>query len=70
MTLYFSRDGIPNLATVIPAMGHIDNVLTANAVDQHFSPPIWAALSMGQWTLNHYYTKTNVSDVYLIAMGV
>jgi hypothetical protein len=51
-------------------MGHIDNVLTANTVDQCFSPPIRAALTMGQWTLTRYYTKTDMSDVYQIAMGV
>ena len=70
MTLYFLWDGIPSLATVIPTMGHIDNVLMANAVDQHLSPPIWATLTMGQQTLNCYYTKTSMSNVYLIAMGV
>ena len=51
-------------------MGHIDDVLMANAVDQHLSSLIWAALTMGQQMLNCYYTKTSMSDVYLIAMGV
>ena len=69
-TLFFSRDGIPNLATVIPAMGHIDEVLTANTLDQQFSPPIRAALTMGKRTLTRYHTKTDLSDVYRIAIGV
>jgi hypothetical protein len=51
-------------------MGHINEVLTANAVDQHLSPPIWAALTMGKRTLTRYYTKTDMSDVYQIVMGM
>ena len=51
-------------------MGHIDKVLTANTVNQRFSPPIRAALTMGQRTLTRYYTKTDMSDVYRIAIGV
>ena len=50
-------------------MGHIDQVLTANTVDQRFSPPIRAALTMGKKTLARYYIKTDMSDVYRIAMG-
>ena len=55
--------------TVIPAMSHIDKVLTANTTDQHFSTPIQAALSMGQRMLTCYHLKTDLSDVYRIAMG-
>ena len=67
--MFFSRDCILNLATVIPAMGHIDNVLTASVTNQFFSPAIRAALTMGKWMLTRYYTKTDMSDVYRIAMG-
>jgi hypothetical protein len=62
-TLFFSRNGIPNLATVIPAMNCINNVLTANSIDWEFSVPIWAALTC-------YYSKTDLLDVYWIAMGI
>ena len=51
-------------------MGHINEVLSANAADQHLSPPIQATLMMGKQTLTHYYTKTDMSDVCWIAMGV
>ena len=51
-------------------MGHIDEVLTANTVERQFSAAIRAALTMGKRTLNHYYTKTDLSEVYRIAMGV
>ena len=51
-------------------MGHIDEVLTANILDQHLSPPIWAALTMGKRTLTRYHNKTDLSDVYRIAISV
>ena len=68
-TLYFSC-GTPNLATVIPAMDHIDKVL-ATAADNSFklSPAIRAALAIGKTTLNKYYNLTDQSEVYRIAMG-
>jgi hypothetical protein len=69
-TLFFSRDGTPNLATVIPAMDCIEEVLTTNAVDQKLSLSIRAALAIGKRTLNRYYCKTALSDVYRIAMGM
>lgn len=51
-------------------MGHIDEVLTANILDQHLSPPIRAALTMGKRTLTRYHNKTDLSDVYRIAISV
>ena len=50
-------------------MSHIDKVLTANTANQHFSALIQAALSMRQQTLTRYHLKTDLSDVYWIAMG-
>jgi hypothetical protein len=67
-TAFFSR-GTPNLATVIPAMDHIDNLLTTRAVDHAYDPPIRVALAMGKKTLNRYYALTDASEVYRIAMG-
>jgi hypothetical protein len=69
-TLFFSR-GTPNIATVIPAMDYINKVLTANAdLSAEFSSPVKAALMMGKKTLDRYYSITDMSDVYRIAMGV
>jgi hypothetical protein len=68
-TLFFSRDGTPNIATVIPAMDRIDEVLTTNALDKQYSISVQAALAMGKKTLNRYYSKTDFSDVYRIAMS-
>jgi hypothetical protein len=66
-TLFFSRS-TPNLATVIPAMDHIDEMLTTQSQDLNFKPSICTALSIAKKTLN-YYNKTDHSEVYQIAMG-
>ncbi|KIL56859.1 hypothetical protein M378DRAFT_88699, partial [Amanita muscaria Koide BX008] len=68
-TLYFSRNGVPNLTTVIPAMDHIDSVMTANIESNKYSPAIQAALGVGQRTLNRYYGKTDYSETYRVAMS-
>ncbi|PPQ81292.1 hypothetical protein CVT26_015194 [Gymnopilus dilepis] len=67
-TLFFLR-ATPNLATVIPAMDHIDKVLaTCSDSPYQFSPAIRAALAIGKKALNKYYNKTDHSEVYRIAM--
>ena len=68
-TLFFSRNGTPSIATVIPAMDRIDEVLATNAVNTQYSVSIQAALAMGKKTLNRYYSKTDHSEVYRIAMS-
>jgi hypothetical protein len=68
-TAFFSR-GTPNLAMVIPAMDHIDEILTSQAVSWQYDAPIRAALAMGKRTLNRYYTLTDMSEVYRIAMSM
>jgi len=69
-TLYFSC-GTPNLATVIPAMDHLDKVLaTAADNSSKISPAICAALAISKTTLNKYYNLTDQSEVYRIAMGM
>jgi len=67
-TLFFSRS-TPCLATVIPAMDHIDETLTTNSLDHKFEPSIHAALGIAKKTLNRYYNATDQSEVYRIAMG-
>ncbi|KAA1479965.1 hypothetical protein DENSPDRAFT_789736, partial [Dentipellis sp. KUC8613] len=66
-TLFFSR-GTPNLATVIPAMDHIDTTLATNATDASLNTAIRASLGMVKRTLNRYYNLTDSSEVYRIAM--
>lgn len=69
-TLFFSR-ATPNLATVIPAMDHIDTHFT-NAIlpTSTNNPAICAAIGLGKRTLNRYYSKTDMVEVYRIAMGM
>ena len=68
-TLFFSHNGTPSIATVIPAMDCIDEVLATNTVDTQYSVSIQAMLAMGKKTLNRYYGKTDHSEVYRIAMS-
>jgi hypothetical protein len=67
--LFFSR-ATPNLATVIPAMDHIDEVLATRGQDTSLQPAIRVALNTAKKTLNAYYNKTDQSDVYRIAMSM
>jgi hypothetical protein len=50
-------------------MDRIDEVLASSAVDAQFSISIQAALTIGKKTLNRYYSKTDMSDVYRTAMS-
>ena len=66
--LYFSRS-TPTLAMVIPAMDHINKVLTSQSLDSDYHPVIHAALGLSKKVLNRYYSATDHSEVYHIAMG-
>ncbi|KAJ3965087.1 hypothetical protein EV361DRAFT_811267 [Lentinula raphanica] len=69
-TLLFSADG-SNLATVIPAMDAIDEAFASGILDRDnvFSEPMRHALGIGKKTLNKYYSLTDDSDLYRMAMG-
>ncbi|KAK0457626.1 uncharacterized protein EV420DRAFT_1643476 [Desarmillaria tabescens] len=70
VTLYFSCS-TPNLATIIPAMDHIDKVFATAALNNvKFSPPMCAALAIAKNTLNVYYNCTDKSKVYQIAIDL
>jgi hypothetical protein len=69
VTLFFSR-GTPSIATIIPAMDHIDKHLATAAIDNEYSLAIKAALAIGKKTLNRYYNKTDHSEVFRIAMDM
>lgn len=68
-THFFSRHKISNLTTVIPAMDRLDECLTNAMISSKYSPAIRAAIRMGKQTLNRYYSKTDYSELYRIAMG-
>ncbi|KAI4518011.1 hypothetical protein K525DRAFT_180728, partial [Schizophyllum commune Loenen D] len=67
-TLFFSRDETPHLATVIPAMDRLDTELATFCIDNSLEPAIRAAAKLAKSTLNRYYSLTDESDVYRIAM--
>jgi hypothetical protein len=67
-TFFFSHS-TPNLATVIPAMDHIDKMLTTSSLNNIYLASIRAALSIGKKMLNHYYNATDHSEVYWIMMS-
>ena len=50
-------------------MDHIDEYLATASQNVNYSEAIRAALALGKRTLNHYYDKTDHSEVYRIAMG-
>ena len=50
-------------------MDHIDEHLTTSALDSKYHPAIRAALAVGKKLLNKYYTMTDQSEVYRIAMS-
>ncbi|KIM51312.1 hypothetical protein SCLCIDRAFT_94885, partial [Scleroderma citrinum Foug A] len=66
-TLFFSCS-TPNLSTVIPAMDHIDQELMTYSRDKKYLPSIRSGVSLAKETLNHYYSHTDTSEVYRIAM--
>jgi len=66
-TEFFSR-GTPNLATVIPAMDHIDKTFTESIKATSTHSAIRSALSLAKQTLNKYYSATDLSDANCIAM--
>ncbi|RXW23667.1 hypothetical protein EST38_g2184 [Candolleomyces aberdarensis] len=66
-TLFFSRDN-PSLPAVIPAMDTIDSHLATCAIDTAFPAPLRAAFALGKKLLNKYYSLSDLSEVYRIAI--
>ena len=65
----FFSCSMPNLAKVIPTMDIINDHLTLKANDTSVSPAICSALGLAKKTLNHYYSRTDDSEAYQIAMS-
>ena len=59
----------PALSKVIPAMDAIDEEFSTRIAAAGTPAPIRATLSLGKWTLNQYYAKTDYSDLYRCTMG-
>lgn len=66
--MFFSR-AIPNLATIIPVMDHIDERLATDALKEDFDPAIRVALSLAKKTLNRYYKMMDQLFLYRTAMS-
>ena len=69
VTLKFSGN-TPCIAKVIPAMDKMHNELTTASNNEEYLPAIRAALGLGIKLLNKYYSLTDNSEVYRIAMGL
>lgn len=68
-TLFFSQDNVSTIANVIPTMDRIDSLLN-NAATEPLSPAVKQALSFARKSINKYYSKTDLSNIYRIAMGM
>ena len=51
-------------------MDHIDKHLATAAMNNKYPLAIKAAIAIGKKTLNHYYDKTDHSEVFRIAMSI
>jgi hypothetical protein len=74
VTLLFSSDEKSTIAYIITTMDKIDDLLTSTIVSTSTHRPIHnsvcKALNLTKITLNKYYSHTDTSNVYCIAMGV
>jgi hypothetical protein len=68
-TLFFSQDKVSSIANVIPTMDRIDALLSRAPVEP-LSPSVKHALQFARTSINKYYSKTDLSIVYRIAMGM
>lgn len=60
----FFSHSTPNLATIIPAMDHIDTYLTTVSQDLNYLSAICASVALRKTHLNKYYDMTDNSEVY------
>ncbi|KAF9505623.1 hypothetical protein BS47DRAFT_1275570, partial [Hydnum rufescens UP504] len=67
-TLLFSVKDTPNLANVIPVMDSIDSALSLSNTEKKYNDSICLGVSLARQTLNRYYSKTDTSDTYQVAM--
>ena len=55
---------------MIPATDHFDEVMASAMISDKYSPAIRSAMRIGKNTLNRYYSKTDYSEMYRVAMGM
>ena len=68
VTLEFSSD-TPCIANIIPAMDRMHADLVTASANENYSPAIRAALKIGKTLLDKYYSITDNSEIYRIAMS-
>ncbi|KAJ6536105.1 hypothetical protein B0H19DRAFT_884758, partial [Mycena capillaripes] len=66
-TLFFSSDSMSTIANVVSTMDVIDNILESRG-ERELRPGVIHAVSLGRNTLQRYYVKTGLSDVYGLAL--
>jgi hypothetical protein len=67
-TLFFSQDKVSSIANVIPTMDRIDALLS-DVPAEPLSQSVKHALTFARKSINKYYLKTDLSNVYHITMG-
>ena len=67
-TLFFSTDNIETIAHVIPMMDRFDAMLK-DSVTEPLAPAVRHALKFARNVMDKYYAKTDLSNMYRIAMG-
>ncbi|KAJ7323688.1 hypothetical protein DFH08DRAFT_711760, partial [Mycena albidolilacea] len=67
-TLFFSSDAISTISNVILTMDTIDDILQSRG-NRKLQLAVLRTVVLGRATLQHYYQKTNASDIYRLALG-
>ena len=67
-TLFFSQDKVSSIANLIPTMDRIDALLS-DVPAEPLSQSVKHALTFARKSINKYYSKMDLSNVYRIAMG-
>jgi hypothetical protein len=68
-TLFFSQDNVVTIAHVVPTMDCIDAMLS-NSATKLLNLAVKHALLFARKLMDKYYLKTDLSNVYCIAMGL
>jgi hypothetical protein len=66
-TIFFSQESVSTIAHVIPTIDRIDAMLSESSPEP-LTPAVKHGLSFARRVLNKYYSKTDASNIYRIAM--
>jgi hypothetical protein len=67
--LFFSQDDAVTIANMVPTMDRIETMLSSSATTP-LAPAVKHALTFACRLMDKYYSKTDLSNVYHIAMGM